>query len=348
MGAEMKPRLIECWPGAWLIAAVGCALLLLAAACDETVQGDKFDPGDLEGESAGSPADGVIDTGAGPDTGPATGPGAGLVGTWGQLINVTVIQSGVPLIGSSWVAARNWYVVDLTSDGQGNLTATERLCAIKLKLDTWVDRSVVPQSFVDHVEPVERHVTVDSDAPGTAWISDQVIEVRGANLCDGECNPDLSSSCDRLPAPSSVHQVEDDSCDQDCNGLPCDQDQDGHPGMTTILSGMFNCELYVAQRWGAALFGEVVDQDTIEGAVIAHFSEQTLLGSSSQFCTAGEPESMPGDCEQHQYFKMLRLPDGAGCEDVLALTDCDEQEETCDANQVLPLDPTNDVPEDCS
>ncbi|MBW2276022.1 MAG: hypothetical protein JRF63_00940, partial [Deltaproteobacteria bacterium] len=234
-------------------------------------------------------------------------------------------------------------------DGQGNLTSTERLCAVKLKLGTWVDRSIVPQGFVDHLEPLERHVTVETDEPGGSWVSDQVIEVRGANLCNGECDPDFSLGCDRLPANGSAEGPDDAvSCEQDCDAAHCDQDDDGHPGMTTILSGMFNCELYVAQRWGAALDGEIVDEDTIAGDVVDHFSEQSLLASSSPFCEAGEPEAAPEDCPGHQYFKMVRLADGATCVDVLELTDCDEDEATCDVNLALPLDPKNDLPGDCT
>jgi hypothetical protein len=313
------------------------------------VQGEEFDPADLDGDDhdPGTPGDEPSDTDTAED-GPVTGPGAGLVGTWGQLLNVTVLQSGVPLIGSSWAAARNWYLVEVTTDGHGHLTATEKLCAVKIKLDTWVDRSIVPQAFVDHTEPLERHLTVESDAPGTPWISDQSIEVRGANLCDGQCDPEWSASCDRLPQSGSAQGSDDaPTCDQSCTGSQCDQDQDGHPGMTMILSGMFNCELYVAQRWGSALFGEVVDDDTIAGAVVGYFSEQSLLASSSPFCQTGDAESVPEDCAEHQYFKMVRLPAGATCVDVLELTDCDDDEETCDTNEVLPLDPQNDQPDDC-
>ena len=341
------------WLGKW-----GYRGLLLAAlwsfagvgGCVDSYQGGEFDPHDLEGEPAEEDEDfGDDEETDEPDEEPAVGPGAGLVGAWGQLINVSLVQGGVPLLGSSWVASRNWQLVEITTDGEGNLTATERLCAVKLKLGTWVDQSIVPQGFIDHLEPLERHVSLDDDEPGTQWISDQVIEVRGANLCNGVCDPELSYNCDRLPPNGSADGPDDAiSCEQSCGSGHCDQDEDGHPGMTTILSGMFNCELYVAQRWGAAFEGEIVDDDTIAGAVVDHFSEQSLLASSSPFCTAGETEAAPVDCPEQQYFKLVRLPDGATCEDVLDLTDCDEDEATCDTNEALPLDPRNDLPGECS
>jgi len=332
-----------------LVAA--CSAALGVGGCVDSEQGFGYDPEQLDGDQGDDENDNDGDGDGGPestDGDPASGPGAGMVGAWGQLLSMSVIQSGVPLIGSSWAASRNWYLVEVTTDGQGNLTATERLCAIKIKLGTWVDRSVVPQGFVDSLAPLERHVSVASIEPGSPWISDQVIEVRGANLCDGECDPELSLSCDRLPPTGSADGPDDaPSCEQGCSGSQCDQDDDDHPGMTTILSGMFNCELYVAQRWGAALAGEIIDQDTVDGAVVDNFSEQSLLASSSPFCATEDPEAVPEDCPEHQYFKMVRLPHGATCADVLALTDCDEDDTTCDVNEVLPLDPKNDLPGDC-
>lgn len=322
-----------------------------AAGCLDSVQGYEVDPADWDDDLADEdPATDDVDETAEPgDEAPPVGPGAGLVGTWGQLLNLTVIQSGVPLLGSSWAASRNWYLVEVTTDGQGNLTATEQLCAVKLKLDTWVDQSIVPEGFVEAAEILERQVAVESDEPGTPWVSGQVIEVRGADLCNGQCDPELSLSCDRLPASGSAEGPEDaPPCDGECGGSHCDQDEDGRPGMTTILSGMYNCELYVAQRWGAAFDGEIIDEDTIGGAVSDHFSEQSVLASSSPFCSVGDPVSAPEDCPEHQYFKMVRLPHGATCTDVLQLTDCDEDEASCDTNAIQPLDPKNDLPGDCS
>lgn len=345
----MKYRWLENWLG-WGLSLALCCSLVGIGGCVDSYQGGEFDPQDLEGEPAGEDEYFDDEEEAGEtDDAPATGPGSGLVGTWGQLVNISVVQSGVPLLGSSWVASRNWQLVEITTDGAGNLTASERLCTVRLKLGTWVDQSIVPQTFVDHLEPLERHVSVETDEPGSPWVSDQVIEVRGANLCDGDCDPEINFNCDRLPSNGSADGPDDaNSCDQSCGSGHCDQDEDGHPGMTTILSGMFNCELYVAQRWGAAFDGEIVDDDTIAGTVVDHFSEQSLLASSSPFCSAAETEAAPFDCPEQQYFKMVRLPDGATCEDVLELTDCDEDEATCDTNAALPLDPRNDQPGECT
>jgi hypothetical protein len=304
---------------------------------------------DADGD-ADTDADADGDADAGADAG--ADPGAGLVGTWGELINVSIIQeTGLALVPPQWVASRNFYLTTVTWDGAGNLTAHEQLCALKLKVRTCgievsFSTSGVSQNFVDHMQVNERHVSVESSAPGTPWVSDIVYEVRGANLCDGECDPTLDTDCDPLPANNSAAADTTQTCEASCNGAECDQDEDGQPGVTNLLTGLLNCETYVSQRWWARLSGAVVDADTIAGPVTDNFSEQTVLAATS-ICDTGDPYTRSESCPQHQYFKMVRLAAGATCDDVLALTDCDEDSTTCDTNEVLALDPNDDLETDC-
>jgi hypothetical protein len=345
-------------------APISATLLALAAAfaaagCDET-QGTGLDAGnsDSDGDSdsdsdSDSDADSDTDTDPQFDAGPDSGPGADLVGKWGELINVTIIQEvGIPLIGADqWVASRNFYLVTVTTDGAGNLTAHEQLCALKLKvracgLEIGNNGSGVSQNFIEHMAINERHVTVASSAPGAPWTSDIVYEVRGANLCNGDCNPDVDPECDPLPANNSADEGVTASCDGECGGDECDQDEDGQPGVTNTLTGLLSCDTYVTQRWWARLDGEIVSADEISGAVVENFTEQTVVAGTG-LCDTGSPDTRSEECPQHQYFKMVRLDDGASCADVLALTDCDEDSATCDSNAALPLDPANDLEGDC-
>jgi len=333
------------------------AAALAAAGCGDT-QGTGIDAGTSDTDTdtdADSDSDSDTDSDTEPqyDAGPDSGPGADLVGRWGALINVTIIQEvGIPLVpADQWVASRNFYLVTLTTDGAGNLTAHEKLCALKLKvracgLEFGNNTSGVSQNFVDHVGINERHVTVASSAPGTPWVSDIVYEVRGANLCNGECNPEVDTECDPLPANDSAGEDDGTPCGGECTGSQCDQDEDGHPGMTDTLMGLLNCDTYVAQRWWARLDGEIVNADEISGAVVDNFTEQTVLAATS-VCDTGSPDTRSEECPAHQYFKMVRLDDDASCEDVLLLTDCDEDPATCDSNAVGPLDPKNDNEADC-
>jgi len=333
----------------WIIVALP---ILVFGSCDGDVQGGDGAGPDGDGDTD-TDTDADTDTDSDTDTGTATGPGAGLVGKWGQLVSVTIVQNGIPIVNEQWVASRNWYLVDLVTDGEGNLTAHERLCAIRIKLRgmggaNLGNQSIVPQNFVDHIPVLERRVTVDSEEPGTPWYSDIVYEVRGANLCNGECNPAVDQNCDPLPANGAASGATDaPPCDGPCNGQQCDQDQDGLAGMTNSLIGMLNCDVYVTQRWWARFDGQIVDENTIAGPIIDNFSEQTVLAASSYTCTLGTPGTASTNCPAHQYFKMVRLPANATCADVMALTRCDEDPAHCDsAPGPLTLDPNDDKPTD--
>jgi len=266
-------------------------------------------------------------------------PGAGLVGTWGALhVTAVVVDTGIPLLGQQWSSARTWSLVEIASDGAGGLTLTERPCMSKVKTGTAGSHVEVPQSMFQHLKPVTRHVSVDSGAPGAAFVSDVAFSVRGANLCDPVNDP----------LPSGPAPIDDStSCDQECTDSHCDEDQDGHPGVTshvTVNIPLLNieCSVYAAARGWSRLSGAVIDADTIAGAVVDWGSEQVVLAATRQLCVSTS-QAQPDGCPGHHYFKMVRLGAGGTCADVLALTDCDEDEHACDADAVLPLDPNNDT-----
>lgn len=269
------------------------------------------------------------------------GPEAALLGIWGQLLNVTYLDYNT-MAGQILSISRNWYLVELTSDGLGNITSHERLCASQSKIipSTGISAYItMPQDYIDHVTTKERHVTVTSVTHGTPWISDIVTDVRGANLCDDELDP--------LPLSGSATSTYDTtSCAISCTGSHCDQDEDEHPGMT-VTDDFVGCELYIAQRLRTRFDGEIIDSETIEGDVTDSTTELSVLAASSSACES-TPEISTDDCQQHHYFKMIRLSDSATCADVLELTDCDEEKSSCVTNEPQPLDPNDDQRDDCS
>jgi hypothetical protein len=306
------------------------ALAVMAAGCDDGVQGGApwspgLDEGD-DGTDPGGDADTEADVGTDVDTGTGEPP-VDLSGTWAMLLDVSVIQGGLPILGSSPVESRNWYLVEAAPDGDGGLVTSERLCSVQLVPDTWADRPVVPPAFVEHLSPLVRHV---SPGKGASWISDRVCEVRGARLCD--------PAEDLLPGPDQAAGG-GTGCDEPCDGAACDQDEDVEPGMTTLLTGFFSCAIHAVHRWCSRLEGAAEDEDTVSGLVTGFSSEQVVLGASSSFCQTGAAVAVPDPCAARQYFEMVRLPAGASCDDVLELTGCDEDPEGCAQAPALPLDP---------
>jgi len=320
-----------------------CALVVLVTtlvACgDDGGSGGATDTDVDSDTDTDSDADSDSDSDADSDSDTDADPGAGLAGTWGVLsVTASVVDTGIPLIGEQWSSARSWGLAAITSDGDGNLTVSEQPCMAKVKLGSPASHVEVPTAGLANMDPTLRQVTVDSSEPGAAFVSEVAYSVRGANLCDEVSDP--------LPDPGAP--VDDTtSCDLECTGSHCDEDQDGHPGVTTIVSGLLNCEVYAAARSWSVYDGEIDDADTISGAVTDHGSEQVVLTATRPLCNTQGNAAEHDGCPPHHYFKMVRIADEGSCADVLALTDCDEDEAACDGNDALPLDPNLDLPEDC-
>lgn len=92
-----------------------------------------------------------------------------------------------------------------------------------------------------------------------------------------------------------------------------------------------------------------MDKDLIEGDITDSFSEQTVLAASTSLCQSAVPGTAPviAKCPKHFYFKLLRLSNAATCDDVMALTSCDENHKTCANDDTLPLNPRLDSSDDC-
>lgn len=325
-----------------LFVLIVCSAFLLVLGCDSITQTDDT-TNNLEEET---------EEGTGEETGGKTGsqtggyadqndsdPGAAFVGTWGELLNLPVKQVGIP--GSPPVVAvgRTYYLNTIHSDGEGNLTIEHKACRIVIKVDSIFGKMSVPNKFVDGLEPLVRQVSLSSNQPGTPFVSDDVYEVRGARLEDPETDP--------LPAHGSGGKAL--SCGQAPMGSECDQDNDGNPGMTNVLTGALGCKIYVAQKWNALYEGTIVDADTIAGPVTKTFSWQSLLGSDRTICESAKVEntSVIENCPAYYYFHMVRLPQNATCEDVMALTTCDENPEDCDQDATYPLNPKKETLKTC-
>lgn len=320
-----------------LLVAMLALFVIALPACDDG-QGGSAD-GDTDSDSdTDSDTDSDSDSDSDSDTDSDSDPGAGLVGSWGQVVSTGMsTDTGIALVGTQWSSSRAWQLVEITSDGSGNLTLTETACLAKVKTGGALASSVeIPQSTIDAMPTTDRLVTVTSSDIGEGFVSNIVYSVRGSNLCDPQNDP--------LPTgPADVN--DSTSCDQDCGNYHCDQDSDGHPGITshTEAAGIINCDVYVTARSWSQLDGEVTGADAIEGSIVNNGSEQNVLAATQALCANSNAVTSDDGCPAHSYFKMVRLDSGASCADVLALTDCDEDSSSCNANSPLPLDPNNDT-----
>jgi hypothetical protein len=309
--------------------------------CDSTNQGNPFSDttdnlGAVEEEGSGegeSNCEGEGECG-GADYPVAEDPGSTFVGTWGEILNLPVKQLGIYFVNQVIAVGRTYYLNKITSDGKGNLTIEHKACRIVIKINSDFGKMAVPQKFVDGLEPLVRRVSLSSNQPGTPFVSDNVYEVRGAKLLDLENDP--------LPPHASGGEAI--ACDEAPMGSQCDQDNDGFPGMTNILGGSLGCKVYVAQKWHALYEGTIIDADNIAGRVTQNNSWQVVLDSNLDVCKEKEVTNMSvmKNCPEYYYFKMVRLPENATCEDVMALTSCDEEPNKCDKDSSYSLNPKNE------
>lgn len=329
-------KLLSIWAG---------ALSFLLNACDSTEPqgGDSDFDTDASLETSGGAASTDSDI-VEPESEEAFDPkepSARMSGTWGMILSASGKQVGIPLVKTQIMMSRNYFLIEARVDGPSRIRTRETLCGLYVKLETPLNKIIVPNQFIEHSGVIERTIELASSTNGSKWISDDVYEVRGARLVDPIEDP--------LPPSGSAKPGRTQSCDEAPWGQECDQDQDGQPGMTNVLSGALSCKVYVTQRWHSALDGVIVDANRIEGPLSSASTEQTVLAASSSLCEQVHMQTVEviDKCPEHFYFKMVRLADDATCKDVMALTSCGKNLHACEGDETLPLNPTVDDPASC-
>ncbi len=228
------------------------------------------------------------------------------------------------LTNESWEPQTIWsyYLVQWDDQPNGTIKQTETLCAMesseivvttKLGTERW-QQTVVPQTVVDSVPPATWSatltVTEDADAEGGECpvvysLNDTPFGpqywVFGAHLND--------------PATETCPSSEDDPAEYD-------QDQDGHPGVTTQqwVNGELNANIYVCSRtlyrFEPGLVSEIEGEGyRIQGKMVDVVIDQTMFGSDNATLDGMDPESRwsPNDLT---YYILVQLPDDATCADV--------------------------------
>ena len=99
-----------------------------------------------------------------------------------------------------------------------------------------------------------------------------------------------------------------------------DADGDGNPGVTLSVSGALNGDLYVVQRSTVRLEGTVESMDRIAGTSRTEI-ERNTLGATNPVLRAGETTRTPHPNPERSPFEMVRMPFGAGCDDIETMFD---------------------------
>ena len=217
---------------------------------------------------------------------PVSADGRDLGGRWLMVQKTTTIAQ-IPVIGEISASTSLVALHDLTHDGS-RLRGKGTLCKLELDSGSSVVTTTLPQAFKRALPPPMLDATVRHD--GERYVLSQARQtvVVGAKL--------------EAPLTGSLPTTPDDP-------RVFDQDGDGKPGVTVVVSGLVNGEMYVAQRSWTVLMGtERPDQSF--GGVVYFGNEQVVLDTTSSWL-ADPPKASPDPIRS--WFRMVRVADDAGC-----------------------------------
>jgi hypothetical protein len=274
-----------------------CALGLAAlTACDSAEapvvppSGDAF-AGDAAGETV-SAADDTSESGS--VAAPACRdlpPGRPLTpGLWASRQRITGLV-GLPPTGTlSEVTTTLLVLHDVVEEG-GATRVTHRICRLSQPRMSGVETLFRPQ-FVAGVPRNTVTATIDGDR--VTFPRDRVI--LGAALEDPDNDP--------LPTEPSDPRV-------------VDGDGDGQPGMTVVLQGLFQAQLYITYRHFIALEG-VADAAGCVSGVLKGAIEQTQLGASEEELLAFDFSPRPHPDPDINTFVLVPVRAELDCEALIA------------------------------
>jgi len=226
-----------------------------------------------------------------PPGGPPTGD---VIGSWAGL---QVAFTHVNNIGNEQIS-RSMYLYEQSDGGGGGaLAVTEKVCDLEIDDEAGLIHTRFLADFVHNRPPEPRTATITTGAPaGPHWVLDQHYQTYGVNLVNIETDP--------LPTDASDSRVTDD-------------DLDGFPGITLLLTGALQGKAYVVQRNFTMLDGTQIDDDHIEGT-LSWDANQNYLGSDPTYIKDLNPTTQPDQDPTKRTFQLVRLPSGWGCDEIVA------------------------------
>ena len=262
----------------WTIGAVCGALALGGCGNDgNEPQADTADTTDTTDTT--TPDISEIETS--PDASPMTG---NIDGTWAMVENQSAL---VEVLGIILEQKSVSFYKAVIADG----TLTVELCDWLTEDDTKLYTTRMSNNLLASLTGFERDVTVTANGSGFDFSTTQGLTTRGVNLT----NP----LTDTMPVDDEDTRV-------------FDQDGDTKVGITLVIQGTLQGELYVIHRHKAALDG-ALESDTRISGLTAWTTEQVILGASSELLASQDPKPVTHPDASRSYFVMVKAVDGDDC-----------------------------------
>ncbi|MFO0747758.1 MAG: hypothetical protein U1F43_19150 [Myxococcota bacterium] len=233
-----------------------------------------------------------------PDTsetvgGCATGLSAAMSGTWGMEETQTALVQVDPF-GTMTQVSTSLYLAKVSGDAS-QLTLT--LCDWQTTDDAGLFTTRMGDTVLQHLDPFVRTLHVAAESDGTVSLKvPEGIALRGVALDH--------PATDTLPSEASDARV-------------IDQDQDGEPGISLVISGTLQGKLYALHRHRAALDGCFTAADEVSG-LTAWQTEQVILGSNPESLSASKPVATTHPDASLSHFTMVKIDDAADCAALIA------------------------------
>ena len=236
-------------------------------------------------------------------TGNMDPPSAQYQGVWGWLGTSAVVVSGLPVVTQLNSVSIDHILVRITFNGP-DLVFLIKWCSESIQDFLDDDGPVAPLFSVVvpdlNVDSILTHTFTAQAVPamtaGAMFTTGQVVDIRGAKLT----NPATD------PLPSQTDMTNE-----------WDQDRDGHPGMTTNVTGALSGDVYQTQRWIASFNVKVFDADHL-GGLVPTVSAANTLGASDPTLLNNSVTTQHPDTSR-TYFHAVRMADDATCNDVITL-----------------------------
>lgn len=215
------------------------------------------------------------------DTPPMTGE---IDGTWAMVETQTAL---VEVLGTVMEQRSISYYRAVIADGK----LTVGLCDWKTEDDTKVYTTSMRPSLLTALGTFDRDLTVTANGAGFDIATTQGVTTRGVNLS--------APLTDTMPTDATDERV-------------VDQDGDTNPGISLVITGALQGELYVIHRHKASLTGALESDTRISGRT-AWTTDQVILGASSEFLAAQDPKPQTHPDPSKSTFVMVKAEASDDC-----------------------------------
>lgn len=223
-----------------------------------------------------------------------------LAGTWGMLTNFATLVT-IPVLGDREAGGNSTRLVQRTWDAKLRAYSDTFIRCTNAVSEVEGARTIVLEQTLLKMSP-SSYVSHAAHADGT-FSTDPVIDLWGVHHLPDPALTPLPTHANYETPPNSDYLW--------------DEDEDGHPGVTVHMRGTLAAELYLCKRNIYTFDGTILAPDRVQGLIRQGTSESNSVKSTVSWME-GEGSSKPNPDPLRSWFDMVRLEEGAGCEEVKA------------------------------